>query len=189
VAHLLAYALDSDFNWSFVAGEMLLRLYLTIGFVALAGMAILGITSTDGWIRRLGRGWNYLHRLIYPLAVLVLVHILLVRLDVATGGYLLWLLAYRVMRRVGIPTSAPALLGLAFCVFLLAVAGEFLWYATMTGLDPWRTLAADFDATYGVHRPVWKVLAAGLAAATLSAARLLRPPAAITPPFAARQGL
>jgi len=51
------------------------RPYITVGFTALLLMAPLAITSTTGWIRRLGgRRWNLLHRLIYATAVLAVIH-------------------------------------------------------------------------------------------------------------------
>src|SRR5262245_50400538 len=51
------------------------RPYITIGFIALMGMLPLAITSTAGWIRRLGgRNWNRLHRLIYVSAIAGVVH-------------------------------------------------------------------------------------------------------------------
>jgi sulfoxide reductase heme-binding subunit YedZ len=173
VAHLIAYAFDVGFNWAFVASETIDRLYLTVGFVALAGLATLGWTSTDGWIRRLGHGWNRLHRLVYPLAGLVFLHILLVRFDTLTFAYLTWLLGYRLMRRIGLPTDALGLMLLALSVFVAALGAELLWTATMTHVDPWRLLAADFDPVYGAQRPVWKVLALGLAVVVIYAARRL----------------
>jgi sulfoxide reductase heme-binding subunit YedZ len=51
------------------------RPYITVGFVGLTAMAPLAITSTVGWIRRLGgRNWNRLHRLIYVTAAAGVVH-------------------------------------------------------------------------------------------------------------------
>lgn len=45
-----------------------LRFYLTIGFVALIGFAVLGATSTDGMIRRIGgKRWQQMHRIVYGL--------------------------------------------------------------------------------------------------------------------------
>ena len=51
------------------------RPYITVGFTGLAAMVPLAITSTAGWIRRLGgRRWNRLHRLIYVTAVAGVIH-------------------------------------------------------------------------------------------------------------------
>ncbi|NJD09303.1 MAG: sulfoxide reductase heme-binding subunit YedZ, partial [Gemmatimonadetes bacterium] len=48
--------------------------YITVGLAALLMLLPLAVTSTNGWMRRLGRRWHQLHRLIYPAAVLGCVH-------------------------------------------------------------------------------------------------------------------
>jgi sulfoxide reductase heme-binding subunit YedZ len=51
------------------------RPYITVGFIGLAAMVPLAVTSTAGWIRRLGgRRWNRLHRLIYLTAIAGVIH-------------------------------------------------------------------------------------------------------------------
>ncbi len=73
--HLGLYAGDNSFDLVKVASEIIKRIYLTIGFVALAGLALLAATSTDAMLRRMGGvSWRRLHRLVYPLAALALVH-------------------------------------------------------------------------------------------------------------------
>jgi sulfoxide reductase heme-binding subunit YedZ len=58
-----------------IAEDVYKRPFITIGFTALMLMLPLAITSTAGWIRRLGgRNWNLLHRLVYVSAVLGVVH-------------------------------------------------------------------------------------------------------------------
>ena len=67
--HLGLYAGDNSFDLVKVASEIIKRIYLTIGFVALAGLAVLAATSTDAMLRRMGGvAWRRLHRLVYPLA-------------------------------------------------------------------------------------------------------------------------
>jgi sulfoxide reductase heme-binding subunit YedZ len=79
------------------------RPFITIGFSAWLGMLPLAITSTAGWIRRLGgRRWNMLHRLVYVSASLGVVHYWwLVKADVrrpvAYGIVVAVLLAFRVL--------------------------------------------------------------------------------------------
>ncbi len=58
VAHLALYAVDQNLVLTKVASEIALRLYLTIGFVALIGLIALGLTSTDAAIRNLGPNWH-----------------------------------------------------------------------------------------------------------------------------------
>src|SRR5215212_2514055 len=64
LGHLALYAADQAFNLAKIATEIAVRIYLTIGFAAVIGLAALAATSTDGMIRRLGaRRWQRLHRL------------------------------------------------------------------------------------------------------------------------------
>lgn len=74
--HLVIYAvLDVELTWRDMIEDVAKRLYITIGMTALALMVPLAVTSTKGWIRRLGnRRWNAIHRLVYVSAVLGLVH-------------------------------------------------------------------------------------------------------------------
>lgn len=74
--HLTVYAvLDVELTWSDMIADVAKRLYITIGMTALVLMIPLAVTSTKGWIRRMGnKRWNALHRLVYVSAVLGLVH-------------------------------------------------------------------------------------------------------------------
>jgi sulfoxide reductase heme-binding subunit YedZ len=143
------------------------------------------VTSTDGWVRRLGRGWNELHRLVYPIAAVTFLHIVLVRYDTMTFAYLVWLLGYRVMRRAHLSTGIIGLAALAVVVFAASLAAEFTFVATRTLLDPWRVIAAEFDPAFMIVRPVWKVLALGLAVAAIYGIRRIPLPAWLTRPVAA----
>jgi DMSO/TMAO reductase YedYZ heme-binding membrane subunit len=73
-AHFLIFVFDQKWNLLVVAAEIIKRFYLTIGFVALVMLLALAITSTNGWQRRLKRNWKRLHWLVYPAAVLALLH-------------------------------------------------------------------------------------------------------------------
>jgi len=69
--HFLNYlVLDQNFDWPIIWEDILERPYITIGVLALMGMIPLGITSTSGWMRRLGKRWRKLHSLVYPIAIL-----------------------------------------------------------------------------------------------------------------------
>jgi methionine sulfoxide reductase heme-binding subunit len=72
--HLLTYiTLDRFFEFGEIWDDIVKRPYITVGFAAFLLLLPLAVTSTKGWIRRLGRRWQLLHRLIYisaPLAVL-----------------------------------------------------------------------------------------------------------------------
>ncbi len=65
---------DLGLDLSALAEEIVERPYITVGFGALLAMTPLAVTSTRGWQRRLGRRWVFLHRLVYPAAILAVVH-------------------------------------------------------------------------------------------------------------------
>src|SRR6185295_6134271 len=68
-AHISLYVADQMFDLWKVASEIVLRLYLTIGFIALLGLMALAATSTDAMVRRLGaKRWQRLHQAIYVIA-------------------------------------------------------------------------------------------------------------------------
>jgi sulfoxide reductase heme-binding subunit YedZ len=68
-------ALDRFFNWAQILDDISKRPYITVGFTAFLLLIPLAVTSTAGWIRRLGgKRWQQLHRLIYVAAVLGVIH-------------------------------------------------------------------------------------------------------------------
>jgi methionine sulfoxide reductase heme-binding subunit len=73
--HLATYAvLDQGLDLSMLLVDVTQRPYITVGLVAILLMVPLAITSTSRMQRRLGRRWVTLHRLIYPAAVLSVLH-------------------------------------------------------------------------------------------------------------------
>lgn len=82
--HFLIYVvLDRGLYWDDIVDDILERPYIMFGFVALLLLLPLAITSTQNWMRRLGRDWQRLHRAVYVIAVLALLHFyLLVKIDV-----------------------------------------------------------------------------------------------------------
>jgi sulfoxide reductase heme-binding subunit YedZ len=73
--HFLTYAgLDQRFNLAVIFEDIAERPYITVGFTALVLMIPLALTSTNGMMRRLGRRWQKLHRLVYPIAILGVWH-------------------------------------------------------------------------------------------------------------------
>jgi sulfoxide reductase heme-binding subunit YedZ len=74
-AHLLAYVvLDQWFAWGYIAEDIAERPFILAGFSAWLLLLPLALTSTTGWIRRLGRRWGTLHRLAYVAAALGTLH-------------------------------------------------------------------------------------------------------------------
>ncbi len=74
--HFLTYfVLDHSLVFAGLWDDVVKRPYITAGFTAFVLLIPLAITSTQGWIRRLGgRRWNLLHRLIYVTALLAVLH-------------------------------------------------------------------------------------------------------------------
>ncbi len=174
--HLSLYILDQHFDLFKVASEIVLRIYLLIGALALTGLIALASTSTDAAISRLGSArWNLFHRLVYGIAVLGAVHFFIqsklnIYQPVLMAGFLVWLLAYRgLFRRYGEVTPL-ALLLLAVAAAGVTAVGEALIYMFTSGVDSRRVLLAHFDVDAEV-RPAWWVLAAGLAVAALAVGR------------------
>jgi sulfoxide reductase heme-binding subunit YedZ len=170
--HLSLYVLDQHFDLFKVASEIVLRIYLLIGAVALTGLIALASTSTDAAIRRLGsQRWNRLHGFVYAIAVLATVHFFIQsKLEtyqpVLMAGFLTWLLAYRVLYRRNGEVTPLHLLLLACAVAAFTALGEATLYMFTSGVDARLVLLAHFDIDMDV-RPAWWVLAAGLAAAAI----------------------
>lgn len=84
-AHWLVYAvLDVQLDWHELMIDLTKRPYIMVGMAALVGMLVLAVTSTRNMMRRLGRRWAQLHRLVYLVAVLGLVHhFMAVKKDIA----------------------------------------------------------------------------------------------------------
>jgi methionine sulfoxide reductase heme-binding subunit len=102
--HFATYlGLDKFFNIHQIGADVIKRKYITVGFTAFVLLIPLAITSTAGWIRRLGgKRWQALHRLIYASAIAGVIHYLwLVKADIRKpleyAVVLAGLLAYRVV--------------------------------------------------------------------------------------------
>lgn len=164
-AHFLIYVLDQKWDLIVVALEIVKRFYLTIGFVTLLILVVLGITSTDGWQRRLKRDWKRLHWLIYPACFIALIHFF-IQSKVKIGepafaaGLFVWLMLWRALP-ARLATRFLGLAVLAVSATLATVVFEAAWYGLVNGLDPLRVLAANLDLDLA-PRPAHKVLIASL---------------------------
>jgi methionine sulfoxide reductase heme-binding subunit len=88
--HFMTYfILDHSLEFSGVWDDVVKRPYITAGFTAFVLMVPLALTSTQGWIRRLGgKRWNLLHRLVYITAIGAVLHYLWkVKLDTTNPLY------------------------------------------------------------------------------------------------------
>jgi sulfoxide reductase heme-binding subunit YedZ len=188
VAHILLYTADQTYDLIKVASEITQRVYLTIGFTALVGLATLAATSTDAMVRRLGAlRWQRLHYAVYGIGVLALIHYFQqTKADVSvptfTAGVFGWLIGYRVVIKLWkVPgeLSTLALVGLSVAVAGLTFIAEAVGIAIVFNAPPLLVLQADldFDVPLDMIRPGWLVLAAGLAVTALNfiCARVVKP--------------
>lgn len=176
--HFGLYIVDQKLALGHVASEIVSRIYLAIGFVAFCGFSVLGSTSTDRMIARLGaRRWSRLHQFIYAGAVIATVHFFMQsKLDVSQpmimSGIFALLLGFRVAQhRVGdLSIGQVALVGAA--AVLATAFGEAAWYGWSAGVPILLVLSANLDFSYAV-RPAWFVLGAAM---VLLVARVARGP-------------
>lgn len=172
LAHFAAYFVDQKFNLWFVAREIVLRFYLTIGFGVLVALLALAVTSTDGMLRRMGgKAWRKLHQLTYPAVLMAIVHYFLQSKAgpaeaTVLAGIFGWAMVWRAL------PSTPGPVGLAILALaagVLTAAGEAAYYGLFTGIDPMRVLNANW-LQLGL-RPGWVVLEITLAVAALALLR------------------
>ena len=104
--HAIPYAvLDQGLAWNSLLVDITQRPYITLGFLGLLLMVPLAVTSTNAMQRRLGPKWTKLHRLVYVIGVLGVVHFL-------------W--------QVKIDATAPVLYGIVLTLLLAHRAGSWL---------------------------------------------------------------
>ena len=115
LGHLVLYFFDQNWDLWRVASEIALRIYLTIGFVALLGLVVLGATSTDRAIRKLGSNWNRLHRIVYGLGIFAALHFFMqskadVYQPTLMAGFFMLLMFYRMAHWRGLSLTSPLVL-------------------------------------------------------------------------------
>jgi len=170
--HISLYVADQMFDVWKVANEIALRLYLTIGFATLLGLAALAITSTDRMVRRLGgKRWQRLHNIVYGLGLLALIHYFQqTKADVSVptfvAGVFGWMIAYRLLIKFRKARAEPPtwmLLALSVVVAVLTFIAEAVGIGIVFNVSPLRVLQTAFDFDdLSMIRPGWLVLGAGL---------------------------
>jgi sulfoxide reductase heme-binding subunit YedZ len=105
ILHLTSYVIiDLQLDLNAFVQDVIKRNYITIGILAILMLIPLAITSTKGMIKRLGgRKWRKLHMLVYPIAILGVIHFyMMIRADftrpIMYGSVIFVLLAYRVWK-------------------------------------------------------------------------------------------
>jgi sulfoxide reductase heme-binding subunit YedZ len=104
--HMLSYVvLDQFFAWDEIFKDIVKRPFITAGFTAFVLLIPLAVTSTNKMVKRLGgRRWKQLHKLVYPIAGLGVLHYLwMVKADIQNpviyAAILVLLLGYRAWRQ------------------------------------------------------------------------------------------
>ncbi|MFO1504608.1 MAG: protein-methionine-sulfoxide reductase heme-binding subunit MsrQ [Steroidobacteraceae bacterium] len=112
LAHFTVYAwLDQGLDLHAIGADIVKRPYITIGMLALLLMVPLAITSTNGMMRRLGRRWQKLHRLVYVITLLGVWHFWWqvkkdIREPLLYAGIFAVLMAWRVLKAKFVPAIA-----------------------------------------------------------------------------------
>ena len=108
--HLAVFlVLDLGGFWTQVFEDIVKRPYITVGFAAWLLLVPLALTSTRGWMKRLGRRWAQLHRLVYATGVLAVLHFLwLVKSDLREPLVYAGILAILLGARLGWRLRRPA---------------------------------------------------------------------------------
>ena len=186
VAHLSLYIVDQNFKLLTVVSEIALRFYLTIGFVALLVLLALAVTSTDGWVKKLGPNWRRLHRLAYPVGAVALLHFYIqMKLNVSepvfVSGLFVWLMAWRTLpepwrRKQGVAFTASLYSGLAVLSGFATAGLEFAWYGLTTKINPWRVIAANETISRGLRPAHWVFVVTASLAVVFIIRRLTRMP-------------
>jgi len=114
--HVLAYlVIDQFFDFHAIVADVAKRRFITAGFAGYLVLTLLAVTSTTGWIRRLGgKRWQRLHRLVYFAAIAGVVHYYWLvksdtRLPLFYAALAALLLGYRVAVRLARGTTKPSL--------------------------------------------------------------------------------
>jgi methionine sulfoxide reductase heme-binding subunit len=170
--HFSLYVGDQKFDLVKVGSEIAMRIYLTIGFLAVLGLTSLAATSTDAMVRRLGVKWKRLHRIAYVIAALGILHFFMQsKIDVTEPtlmlGFFILLMSYR--QPSAAQLASPAwLAGVALVSAVLTAALEACWYGLATGVPARLVLLANLQFPMLI-RPFWIVLGTGLLVSLASA--------------------
>lgn len=177
LVHTAAFGMLFRWDWAALAGQMA-RPTLLVATLSLAVLILLGVTSTDAAVHRLGAaGWQRLHRLNYLATGLAVLHFLLspglFGAQYLVAGLLFWLLAWRLLQRARRGRDPVSLGLLALGSGLFVVLAELGWLWAWQAMPPEESVTALLDL--GDDLAVWwQVPAAGLA--VLAATLALRKP-------------
>jgi methionine sulfoxide reductase heme-binding subunit len=183
LGHVVIYFALRMWNFTFILNEVATQLSLILATLSTVGLIALGVTSTDGSIRRMGAAnWQRLHNLTYIISALALLHVVLARgtytEQYTLTGVFVWLMVWRLLARRGRATDPVALvlLTVGCAVFTALLEAGFLF--VRRGYELSWTLGNNFNPEMidVFVPPAWQVLVMGLAFALAAAGyRVLRP--------------
>jgi methionine sulfoxide reductase heme-binding subunit len=178
IAHIIFFFALRSWNFEKIGIETVTRLTLFVATLSTIGLIVLGATSLDAAIARMGaKGWQRLHNTNYIISALALLHVVLARGTYAEQyllcGLFVWLMLWRVLYRYKLGSDAKALIALAVfcCLFTAFLEAGFMW--GRRGYDVMGTLHINFmwaPVEIGIQPP-WQVLAFGLVFALAAMAR------------------
>jgi len=164
LTHFSLYIVDQNYKLLTVAAEIVHRFYLTIGFCTLLLLIALTVTSTDAATRRMGKWWKRLHRAVYAIGVLALLHYFIqskanVGEPIVFAGLFLWLVLWRAQpaRWKGRIWVLPVL---AVVAAVLAGGVEYTWYHFATHINASRVLSAEWALRFGIRPAQWVLISA-----------------------------
>ena len=106
--HFLTYLiLDQFFAFGYILEDIAERPFITVGFAAWLILIVLAVTSTTGWIRRLGKKWTRLHQMVYLAATFGGIHFFW-KVKADTREPLIFLAALAVLMAFRVPGLIPA---------------------------------------------------------------------------------
>ncbi len=169
LAHIVIYFGLRSWNFGFIVNEMATRLSMIVATLSTIGLIVLGATSLDAAIRRMGaKGWQRLHNTNYVISGLAVLHVVLARgtypEQYMLAGVFFWLMVWRGLDRYGLGADAKAVTALtaAACVFTACLEAGMLW--GRRGYELSWTFGNNFSLAsldLGIP-PAWQVLALGL---------------------------
>jgi sulfoxide reductase heme-binding subunit YedZ len=176
ITHVILYFGLRLWNFAFIMNETVTRLTLVVATLSTIGLIVLGATSLDAAIRRMGaKNWQRLHNTNYVISGLAILHVVLARgtypEQYLLTGLFFWLMAWRALDYYGkgVDARALAMLTVASSVFTALLEAGYLW--GRRGYDPLETLVSNFTlATLDLGiPPALQVLVAGLLVALAAA--------------------
>ena len=125
-------------------------------------------------MKRMGKRWKQLHRLVYPIGVLALLHYYIqtkanVGEPVVVSGLFAWLMLWRLLPAAW-RTALPTFYAMVPVSAVLTAALEFAWYGLATKVDPFRILNANWSERF-FPRPAHEVAAIALLVAVIVTVR------------------